>query len=93
MVLGFDAPPFMSIPLVAGLVLISMQKSLSPLDAVDLQVVVVFAREDGKDELKLMSTFTGMLPAARGNFIASNVSDPVPNGRLHVFEAEASPVQ
>ena len=70
-----------------------MQKRSSPFFAVAFVMVFVFARDAGKAELKLMSTFTGTEPLAMGNFIASNVSDPVPKGRLHVFETDASPAQ
>merc|ERR1719217_475707 len=56
-------------------------------------MVFVFANAAGKAELKLMSTLTGTDPAAMGNCMASNVSEPVPKGRLHDFETDASPEQ
>ena len=36
-------------------------------------------------------TFTCTFPAAKGKVIASNVKLPVPNGKLQVLDADASP--
>jgi len=60
--------------------LISIQKRSSPLLDVALHVVFVVVSDDGNVADKSMSTFTGTLPAANGNFIASKVSDPTPKG-------------
>merc|ERR1711881_503004 len=72
---------------------ISTQKRSSPFFAVALVMVFVLASIVGSAELKEMSTLTGTAPAAIGKLMASNVSEPTPNGRLQVFETDASPVQ
>merc|ERR1719316_2278445 len=72
---------------------ISMQKRSSPFFAVAFVMVFVLASDVGSAELKAMSTSTGTVPGAIGNFMASNVRWPTPSGKLHVFEADASPEQ
>merc|ERR1711920_775851 len=75
----------------AGALSISIQKRSSPLFDVALHVVFVTVSDDGNVADRSMSTFTGTLPAANGNFIASKVSDPTPRGNGQVLDCEASP--
>merc|ERR1719159_758733 len=56
-------------------------------------MVLVLARAAGNKPDKLRSTLTGTLPATIGNFIASKVSEPTFNGKWHVLDADASPLQ
>jgi hypothetical protein len=81
-----------SLASVAGADLISIQKSLSPLEAVALTVVLVFRRIDGRLP-SLRSTETLVLPFLMGKLMALKVSDPVPSGRPQVFDCDASPLQ
>merc|ERR1719399_2686662 len=77
----------------AGELLISMQKSLSPLDEDAVHFVLVVCSEAGTAEESAMSTFTLVEPALSGNVMASKVKLPVPRGKLQVFAALASPLQ
>merc|ERR1711970_1606792 len=78
---------------ISGALSISMQKSAAPLLAVAFATVLVVARAAGNKLDKLRSTLTGTLPAAMGKVRASKVSEPTFNGKWHVLDADASPVQ
>jgi len=77
----------------AGVVVIFMQKSLSPFVAAAVHVVVDFKSALGTIAERLKSTLTEVDPFLMGKDKALKVSEPLPSGKLHVFEALASPLQ
>jgi len=77
----------------AGLVVIFMQKSLSPLVVAAVHVVVDVKSGAGTAAERLMSTLTAVVPFLMGKDKALKVSEPLPSGNWHVFEALASPLQ
>merc|ERR1719440_1321005 len=91
--LGFGPGSASFFTSISGALSISMQKSDAPLAAVAFATVLVVARVAGNKLDKLRSTLTGTLPAAIGKFRASKVSEPTFNGKWHVLDADASPLQ
>merc|ERR1719197_1982444 len=70
-----------------------MQKSLSPIEAVADVLVSVCASAPGSAAERERSTLIEVEPFLRGKAMASKVRDPVPSGKLQVFDWLASPLQ
>merc|ERR1719482_311713 len=69
-----------------------MQKRLSPFEPFDVTLVSVCASAPGSIAERDSSTLIEVEPFFMGKPMASKVSEPVPRGKLQVFDCDASPL-